>query len=189
MADIFHNTDNEESDEERDSDNEKSDEKRDSKNEESGEKTGSNNEPSDKATNDNVSKGNGPDETAAFAKRKRTSKYDKTSDGMLQKKYKASKKPNGKHNSSKIIMTHIIEKEQEEQEDDKDFGTCFSFRVKDEFNMNWLKLEVANWMNKHSHVVIDANGQDRTDCFLHLTEFCSCGSSKTVLHNQGMVGK
>ena len=44
-------------------------------------------------------------------------------------------------------------------------------------------------MNEHSHVVIDANGQDRTDCFLHLTEFCSCGSSKTVLHNQDMVEK
>ena len=42
-------------------------------------------------------------------------------------------------------------------------------------------------MNQHKNVVIDANGKDGTDCFLHLTEFCSCGSSKIVWHNPDMV--
>ena len=127
MADVFHKTDNEQSNEERDSDNEQSNE----------------------ATNDHVSKRNGPDEIAVVEKKKRKAAKrkagnDKTSENTLCKTLKTSKKPHGKHTSSpkknchldsRIIMTQIIEKEQEH---DKDFGACFSFRVKDEFNMNWL---------------------------------------------------
>ena len=79
-------------------------------------------------------------------------------------------------------MTEIIEKEQLH---DKDFGACFT--VKAEFNMNLFELQMANWMNKHSHVAIDANGQDRTDCFLHLTEFCWFGSTETMIHDHNVV--
>ena len=125
---------------------------------------------------------------------------DKNSENTLSKKLKTSKKPHGKHTSSpkkngnldnRIIMTQIIENEQiiENKQQSNHFGACFGFRVKEKLHMKWLKSRVANWMNQHKNVVIDANGKDGTDCFLHLTEFQKCGSSKIVWHKPDKVKK
>ena len=45
----------------------------------------------------------------------------------------------------------------------------------------------SQWWNKHSHVVIDAKGQNKNRHFLHLEELMCRGCSKTVFHKQETV--
>ena len=171
----------------------------------SDEENDSDDEQSNEATIDNVSNGNVPDKSAVLERKerraeKRKARNDKIAENTLSQKLNSSKKPRGKITSSpkkngnldnRIIMTQIIENEEiiENEQQSNHFGACFGFRVKEKSHMKWLKSRVANWMNQHGNVVIDANGKDKTGYFLHLTEFQKCGSSKIVRHNSEKVKK
>ena len=133
------------------------------------------------------------DEDKGEARKGKNSDKPKSDSKTTKKKKRKKKKADALGNEvanvgtklnlgGEITMKRIIAGKQST----RDFDACCR-TVNAAHNKKLFDSQMTKWWNKHSHVVIDAKGQNENRHFLHLEELTHRGHSQTVFHKQETV--